>query len=233
MERRVLSPSFCRSCAVPLAGGVGEAVRNPVRAVQRADVPPAAPSSGGRQAPPAAVHAARGDAAAADSNPAPPAEAPLVGDASERDDSRRDARRDRGVHQPRRPPQELAAEALSRSPEASRWSWSSNDLPSQPLPFSLARRRIDASTRTLNSALYAVSDAAAGAISRDVADAAAVRILATRHGLHVDQGIRRSTRRLHRDRQATVTPATAGELPSRFDWGAGARRQRREAAATR
>ena len=125
--------------AVPLAGGDGEAGSETRVRVAHRDVPGTPSAAAAGAATPSAQPAAK--PAAADSNPAPPAEAPLVGDASERE-IRVDTR-------------DVIAVFTNRGARLKSWRLKHyldhqmqpqelvvNDLPSQPLPFTLARRRI-------------------------------------------------------------------------------------------
>ena len=146
------SPFFWLSGALRLAGAVRQAGPKPAPVATRRCRPQrrlARPSAAG--------------STAARSKPAPPTPAPAASDAGRRRSGAglrvETRRRDRRLHQSRRPAEELAAEALSGPARASRSRWWCTNFPrSQPLPFSL-RVPTSATTRTLNSALYAVRGA--------------------------------------------------------------------------
>ncbi len=144
MERRVLLAIFLCFLSLYLWQAVMvKPVPKPGSASPTATSPSAPSPAAAGAATPSAQPAAK--PVAADSNPAPPAEAPLVGDASERE-IRVDTR-------------DVIAVFTNRGARLKSWRLKHyldhqmqpqelvvNDLPSQPLPFTLARPGSDGST---------------------------------------------------------------------------------------
>ena len=115
-------------------------------------------------------------------------------------DSRRHARCDRGVHQPRRAPQELAPEALSRSPDAAAGAGGERSR-RRSRSRSRSASRTTANEHGSEQRAVRRERRPLRSVSRVVADTAAVRILHRRERAARRQGIRDSSRRLHPDRQ--------------------------------
>jgi YidC/Oxa1 family membrane protein insertase len=164
---------------------------------------------------PAAQSAAQ--AVAVDSNHATPAEAPLVGDASERE-IRIDTR-------------DVIAVFTNRGARLKSWRLKHyldhqlqpqeivvNDLASQPLPFTL-RVPDDATNRVLSNGLYAVSGDTSPQSPASSPTRLRFEYSTAEHGLHVVKEFEIPADGYIMSVKATVTAATTGELPYAIHWG--------------